>query len=60
MLPFLLWQTELHWIVRLGLWAAVEVIWNIYPSTTVSSLSLLCCHLGILLALRYEPTKRRG
>lgn len=48
-------QVELHTIVRVGLWLIIELIWNMFPSTPVSSLSLMACHMGILLALRYQP-----
>ena len=51
-------QVELHSIVRVGLWLVIELIWNMFPSTAVSSLSLMACHLGILLALRYQPVKQ--
>ena len=48
-------QVELHSIVRCGLWLVIELIWNMFPSTAVSSMSLMACHMGILLGLRYQP-----
>jgi alpha-1,3-mannosyltransferase len=35
--PFLLWRSGLHPILQLGLWAAQEWAWNVYPSTDLSS-----------------------
>ena len=55
MLPFLLWQAQMHWIVRAGLWFGIEMVWNIYPSTPTSSFSLLACHLCVLVALWLGP-----
>jgi alpha-1,3-mannosyltransferase len=30
---------------------AIEICWNIYPSTKYSSTALLCCHLTLIFAL---------
>lgn len=59
MIPFLLWQCEVHPIVRLGLWGGIELIWNIYPTTATSSLYLLALHVGILLGLWLQPKAAR-
>lgn len=48
-LPLLLWCTPLPTVMRLGLWAAVEVVWNVFPSRPWSSLLLVAAH-GVLLA----------
>jgi len=39
--PFLLWRAGLHPILQYVLWAMQEVAWNIYPSTTASSLTVV-------------------
>ena len=39
--PFLLWQGGLHPVMQYALWAAQEVAWNVYPSTTASSLTVV-------------------
>ncbi|KAK3248048.1 hypothetical protein CYMTET_42474 [Cymbomonas tetramitiformis] len=38
--PYLLWRTNMPTIARVAVWAAIEVIWNMYPSSPVSSLGL--------------------
>ena len=58
-LPALLWATRLHLVVKLGLWLAVELMWNTFPSTATSSLSLTGCHAGLLLALWLQPRPPR-
>ena len=54
-LPLLLWHIDMHWIVRLGLWFAIELVWNVFPSSPTSSLSLQACHLCILVGLWAQP-----
>ncbi len=58
-LPALLWATRLHLVVKLGLWLAIELMWNTFPSTPTSSLSLTGCHAGLLLALWLQPRPAR-
>lgn len=36
--PYLLWKAGLHPVVQYLLWVLQEVAWNVYPSTSVSSL----------------------
>ncbi|KAF2838737.1 glycosyltransferase family 58 protein [Patellaria atrata CBS 101060] len=36
--PFLLWRTGFHPIVQYALWGAQEWAWNVYPSTSASSM----------------------
>eukprot|EP00884_Botryococcus_braunii_P014202 jgi/Botrbrau1/22783/Bobra.0132s0109.1 len=55
MIPFLLWQVDVHPILRLALWVGIELVWNIYPTTATSSLFLLALHLGILSGLWFRP-----
>ena len=49
-LPLLLWSVQLPSPVRVLLWALIETVWNLYPPTAASSLTLLFCH-GVLLAM---------
>ncbi|KAF2728969.1 Lethal(2)neighbour of Tid protein [Polyplosphaeria fusca] len=39
--PFLLWKAGFHPIVQYALWGAQEWAWNVYPSTPVSSLTVV-------------------
>ena len=57
-IPLLLWCTRLPTAAKLALWLAIEVIFNIYPSTAVSSLALLSCHAVILFSLWALPDKQ--
>ncbi|KAJ3356139.1 hypothetical protein HDU83_001718 [Entophlyctis luteolus] len=54
-LPYLLFRTQLHVIVKLVLFFAIEYCWNVYPSTIASSAILFACHLVLLLALYVAP-----
>lgn len=54
-LPLLLWCTPLPTLLRLGLWAAVEVVWNVFPSKPWSSGLLLVAHLVLLAGLLRGP-----
>ena len=54
-LPLLLWQVQMHWIVRVGLCFAIELVWNVFPSTPTSSLSLQACHACLLVGLWVQP-----
>ena len=54
-LPLLLWCTRLPTAVRLALWACIEAVFNIFPSTPASSAALVACHAVILAALAFLP-----
>ena len=41
--PFLLWRAGLHPVAVYLVWAAQEVAWNVYPSTSASSLNVVGC-----------------
>ncbi|PGH36959.1 alpha-1,3-mannosyltransferase [[Emmonsia] crescens] len=41
--PFLLWKSGFHSVIIYLLWAAQEWAWNVYPSTTVSSITVVAC-----------------
>ena len=55
MLPALLWWAHMSTPQRLGLWACIEVVYNLYPSTPASSLLLLACHAALLRGLWRSP-----
>jgi alpha-1,3-mannosyltransferase len=52
-LPFLLWKTHLPIMMRVLILLAIEVCWNVYPSTMWSSLLLLISHLITLIAVYF-------
>ncbi|KAI0022381.1 glycosyltransferase family 58 protein [Xylariomycetidae sp. FL0641] len=39
--PYLLWRSGAHPVLQYGLWALQEWAWNVYPSTTISSLTVV-------------------
>ncbi|KAJ2484353.1 dolichyl-P-Man:Man(5)GlcNAc(2)-PP-dolichol alpha-1,3-mannosyltransferase [Coemansia sp. RSA 2320] len=51
MLPFLLHKSRLPAVVQLATWLVVEYAWNVYPSTSLSSILLLSAHLLLLAKL---------
>lgn len=54
-IPYLLWSTALPNTIRVALLLAIEVVWNIFPSTANTSIVLLIAHLILLLALVATP-----
>jgi len=56
-LPYLLFTTKIPLLFRIILLIAIEISWNTYPATALSSGVLLICHLIILLALWFSPVK---
>jgi alpha-1,3-mannosyltransferase len=54
-LPFLLWQTQLPLAVRVTMLIAIEVCWNVFPASPLSSSVLLACHVLLLAALGLAP-----
>ncbi len=56
-IPLLLWCTRLPTAAKLSLWLAIEVIFNIFPSTPSSSLALLGCHVILLFSLWALPDR---
>ncbi|CAA7044221.1 unnamed protein product [Microthlaspi erraticum] len=55
-LPFLLWRTSFPTWLRLILFVGIELCWNVYPSTAVSSALLLSLHLTVLWGLWFAPS----
>jgi alpha-1,3-mannosyltransferase len=54
-LPFLLWNTKLPIVLRLVILAGIEIAFNVYPSTPMSSLVLQAAHIFLLAALFFSP-----
>ncbi len=50
-LPFLLWSTTFSNRIRLLVLGLIELCWNTYPSTKLSSICLFLCHTSILTNL---------
>lgn len=56
-LPYLLWSARFTSIGRLCILGVIELCWNTFPSTYLSSITLHLCHIIILLGLaRSRPT----
>lgn len=54
-LHYLLWSTNLQVVVRVLLLGVIELCWNTYPSTELSSTMLHICHLVTLAGLWFSP-----
>lgn len=56
--PFLLWRASFHPVILYTVWAVQEWAWNVFPSTTASSIVVVLCLavqvLGVLLGNRGE------
>ncbi|KAL9933614.1 hypothetical protein V8E36_007272 [Tilletia maclaganii] len=50
-IPFLLWRAELPLLLQVLIPISIELAWNTFPSTAISSLILLFSHLTLLLGL---------
>ena len=51
-LAFLLWNTGISFAFQILLYCAIEISWNVYPSTFMSSLTLNVAHV-VLLSHRF-------
>jgi len=47
-LPFLLWRTGWHPIVQVLIWVVEEWAWNVYPSTSASSIAVVGVYTVVL------------
>jgi len=56
-LHYLAWTTPFSTSLRLLLLGCLELCWNTYPSTDLSSGLLHCCHLALLGGLIYNMQK---
>ncbi|XP_060555192.1 dol-P-Man:Man(5)GlcNAc(2)-PP-Dol alpha-1,3-mannosyltransferase-like [Ruditapes philippinarum] len=54
-LHYLLWSTNLPVVLRILLLGVIELCWNTYPSTELSSSMLHVCHLVTLIGLWMSP-----
>ncbi len=50
-LPYLVWSCPFTIPMRLSLLGVLELCWNTYPSTDMSSAGIHVCHLFLLLGL---------
>ncbi|KAJ9583015.1 hypothetical protein L9F63_022631 [Diploptera punctata] len=50
-LPYLLWSTRFEVTARLCILGVIEICWNTFPATWISSVTLHLCHIAILLGL---------
>ncbi|KAG8229649.1 hypothetical protein J437_LFUL008581 [Ladona fulva] len=48
-LPYLLWCVPMNDVMRLCLLGIIELCWNVYPSTYLSSGVLHLCHIAIII-----------
>lgn len=60
-LPFLLWSTTFSNKLRLLLFGLIELCWNTYPSTKLSSICLFLCHSAILgnLVRKFQQKEKK-
>ncbi|XP_045761525.1 lethal(2)neighbour of tid protein 2 [Maniola jurtina] len=56
-LPYLLWSTNYTIIVRFLILALIELSWNTYPSTDITSAMLHICHLCVLYGVFNKMSK---
>ncbi|KAL4221776.1 dolichyl-P-Man:Man(5)GlcNAc(2)-PP-dolichol alpha-1 [Mactra antiquata] len=54
-LHYLLWSTNLPVVLRVLILGVIELCWNTYPSTVLSSSMLHVCHLLTLIGLWLSP-----
>ncbi|XP_076231483.1 alg3, alpha-1,3- mannosyltransferase [Calliopsis andreniformis] len=47
-LPYIAWCTDYKTVIKLTILGIIELCWNTYPSTILSSISLHLCHLMLL------------
>ncbi|GFQ66619.1 dol-P-Man:Man(5)GlcNAc(2)-PP-Dol alpha-1,3-mannosyltransferase [Trichonephila clavata] len=53
-LPHLLWSTNYNPVLKLFVLGVLELCWNTFPSTILSSILLHACHLFIMTNLLYH------
>ncbi|XP_067011871.2 lethal(2)neighbour of tid protein [Anabrus simplex] len=57
-LPYLLWASPFSTMFRLCVLGLIELCWNTFPSTFLSSALLHTCHIIILYGLHQNKTQR--
>ena len=55
MIPYLLWHIRIPIVLKLLVFICIEISFNIYPATVLSSSILQISHLIILIGLYYTP-----
>ncbi|KAI4498497.1 hypothetical protein M0802_006432 [Mischocyttarus mexicanus] len=50
-LPYLAWCTSYKTVTKLSILGIIELCWNTYPSTVLSSIALQACHIVLLYNL---------
>lgn len=58
-LPYLVWHTKHSTPLRILLLGVIELCWNTYPSTNLSSASLHVCHVLLLLSLLFYTASEK-
>lgn len=56
-LPYIAWCTDYKTVIKLTILGIIELCWNTYPSTILSSVSLHVCHLILLYGLLKNKCK---
>jgi len=54
-IPYLLWVTTMHPVIKLILLFLIEFCWNMYPPSMNVSLLLFFCHMALLWNLYHAP-----
>lgn len=47
-MPFMLWRTGWNPVVQVMVWAMEEWAWNVYPSTSASSVTVVGVYVAVL------------
>ncbi|KAI4479970.1 hypothetical protein M0804_010709 [Polistes exclamans] len=61
-LPYLAWCTSYKTVTKLSILGIIELCWNTYPSTVLSSFALQACHIVLLYNLvkkKYSNAKTK-
>lgn len=56
-LPYLLWSNNFSVMVRFLILALIEMCWNTYPSTELTSAILHICHIAVLVGVYQKLSK---
>ncbi|XP_063989310.1 lethal(2)neighbour of Tid protein [Diachasmimorpha longicaudata] len=56
-LPYIAWSTHYAVLTRIVILGIIELCWNVYPSTVLSSTALHACHLMLFYGLHRNRAK---
>lgn len=56
-LPYIVWSTSYKTVTKIVILGVIELCWNTYPSTTLSSAALYGCHIALLFSLANNKAK---